>query len=234
NENWDPVIRTDENGIEWALVPPGTFTIGVEGGGRFLIPSEITVEEPFWIMVSEVTEEMTDSIGFDFPREDAFADRSFPRVNVQWQEARDACAAFGGRLPTEVEWEYAASGPSDWLYTYEPGPALNQPGFIVNATNAGTAGPPGQFPENASWVGALDMLGNVQEWTLSAFLEFPYDEDRAENYQALEGGQGRVLRGGSAEIGIDNIDTAARFFLDPEASGPNLPGDVGFRCVAEF
>lgn len=110
-----------------------------------------------------------------------------PVQHVSWFEA-DAFARFAGaRLPTEVEWEAAAAGL--------PRPAWPE-------ANAGTAadGPrPVSVERATSAIGCRAMLGDVWEWTSSAFgpwpgfRVFPY----AEYSEVFFGDRHRVLRGGS-------------------------------------
>ncbi|HUF36535.1 MAG TPA: ergothioneine biosynthesis protein EgtB [Gemmatimonadales bacterium] len=128
-------------------------------------------------------------------------DPSHPVCHVCWYEA-EAYARFAGkRLPTEVEWETAASwdpatGTARSYPWGEDRPTrelanLDQLGF-------GTA-PVGAYPRNLSPLGCYGMLGDVWEWTASdfgpwpGFAAFPYREYS----EAFFGSEYKVLRGGS-------------------------------------
>ena len=114
----------------------------------------------------------------------------------------DAFARWAGkRLPTEGEWEAAA--------TWDPpsGRKLLNPwgDDEADATRAnvdqlafGTA-PVGSYPENVSPIGCYGMIGDVWEWTSSPFEPYPGFEafPYAEYSQVFFGSDYRVLRGGS-------------------------------------
>src|SRR5262249_40864270 len=99
------------------------------------------------------------------------------------------------RLPTEAEWEKAAGWDADtrkqrryaWGDTWDASKA-NAVGQVGYACAVGV------FPAGAAACGALDMTGNVWEWTLSQYAEYPY-KPYARNDPAGEAR--RVLRGGA-------------------------------------
>ena len=94
-----------------------------------------------------------------------------PQNGITWQQSSEVCQWLGGRLPTEAEWEYAATGPTHRHYPWgdapEPGCANGTAVMNDGGYGCGTAGtlPVGTKPEGPAWSGALDMLGNVWEWT---------------------------------------------------------------------
>jgi iron(II)-dependent oxidoreductase len=125
-----------------------------------------------------------------------------PVVHISWFEADAFARAHAGRLPTEAEWEKAAT------WDQEIGQALSHPwgeqapvpGVHANLDHlAGGPVAAGSFPKGASPSGCLGMLGDVWEWTASAFggypgfAAFPYPEYS----EVFFGPEYRVLRGGS-------------------------------------
>jgi serine/threonine-protein kinase len=146
-----------------------------------------------------------------------------PVVNVGWEDARAFCAWAGKRLPTEAEWEWAAKGPESWLWPW--GAALDQTRLNTKERGLGATAPAGSDPSNASWVGALDLGGNVWEWTSSLGLPYPYDQaDGRENPQRPGA---RVIRGGSWIDPASSAHTSGRNQFDPALANVN----VGFRCA---
>jgi gamma-glutamyl hercynylcysteine S-oxide synthase len=125
-----------------------------------------------------------------------------PVVHVSWFEADAFARAHGARLPTEVEWEKAATWtqqtrtalPQPWGEDPARGPApanVDQRAFGTVAV--------GSHPHGASPAGCLGMVGDVWEWTASGFegypgfAAYPYREYS----EVFFGGDFRVLRGGS-------------------------------------
>jgi iron(II)-dependent oxidoreductase len=125
-----------------------------------------------------------------------------PVVHICWFEADAFARAHGLRLPTEAEWEKAAT------WDQETGTARSQPwgadppvaGVHANVDQVGGGPDPvGAYPAGASPYGCLDMAGDVWEWTRSAFggypgfAAYPYREYS----EVFFGPRYRVLRGGS-------------------------------------
>jgi gamma-glutamyl hercynylcysteine S-oxide synthase len=117
-----------------------------------------------------------------------------PVVHVSWFEADAFARAHGARLPTEFEWEKAA--------TWDQGTRAVRPpsGDHANVDQrAFGTHPVGAHPEGASPSGALGMLGDVWEWTASDFRGYPgFSAHPYREYsEVFFGPDYKVLRGGS-------------------------------------
>ena len=142
---------------------------------------------------------------------DGWARRRFGRVeplpddepvqHVCWFEAEAYSRWAGRRLPSEAEWEKAASwdpvSGTKRRYPWGDEPPTERHANLGQVRHRPT--PVGSFPAGASPVGARQMLGDVWEWTSSDFVghpgfcTFPYREYS----EVFFGGDYKVLRGGS-------------------------------------
>jgi len=122
-----------------------------------------------------------------------------PVVHVNWYEAQAYCRWAGRRLPTEAEWERAA--------TLEPAtgrkrrfPWGDEPPTPVRANldfRAGGTIDVRALPEGDSPVGCRQMIGNVWEWVDDTFQPYPgFECDPYKEYSQPYFGQKKVLRGG--------------------------------------
>jgi formylglycine-generating enzyme required for sulfatase activity len=150
-------------------------------------------------------------------RRDTYSDADDqPVIYVNWHEARLFCRWRGSdfRLPTEQEWEHAASwDPRAGVYLKYPWGNKFDPARC-NTWEAGLrkTTPVGAYKNGVSACGCYDLAGNVWEWTDSL-----YEEAR----------EFRVVRGGSW---LDFGDGAACSYRGHEH--PHLRSfSVGFRCA---
>ena len=125
-----------------------------------------------------------------------------PVCHVCWFEA-DAYARWAGkRLPAEAEWEKAASvEPTGAKRRYPWGDAAPTPDLANLGQRHFRPASAGAYPQGVSPWGCEQMIGDVWEWTSSAFTPYPgYRAFPYKEYSAVffeRGDDFKVLRGGS-------------------------------------
>lgn len=180
---------------------------------------EVCFDQAYWIDRTEVTNAQYGSEGH-------FTGADRPRENLLWSEARDFCVRRGARLPTEAEWEYAARGPDGLLYPW--GDTLELSRLVFDRNTPAQTADVGSRPAGASWVGALDMAGNVFEWVSSIYARYPYDASDGREDQN-DTTSPRVYRGGNQSYLDYAASAAIRFRYYPT----ERDWFVGFRCARD-
>jgi formylglycine-generating enzyme required for sulfatase activity len=152
-----------------------------------------------------------------------------PAVCVCWHDALAYAAwlahltAQPWRLATEVEWEGAARGADARIYPW--GDAWDAERANTRDGGPGRTTPVGSYPEGAGPSGAVDLAGNVWEWTSSLYFAYPYAA--GDGRERHDGHGFRVLRGGSWNYPAQGARTARRGNADPST----VRGSMGFRLV---
>lgn len=230
-----------------ALCPAGSLVIP---GGRFMMgttadvlenaaPEHVTYVDTFCLDKTEVTAELyakcvesgkCPAVVAAAGCNAGSADRQQHPMNcVSYGEASAHCATRDMRLPTEAEWELAATGRGAMPWGTDPPEGR----AVLGGGATGTA-PVGSLEQGASKDGVMDLIGNVAEWTAD-FLG-PYAESQQVNPRGPESGAQRVVRGGSwrgVRAQGEKPDVAwklagkAREGLSPAMRMPT----VGFRCA---
>ncbi len=226
---------SDKDGMRLHYVPAGEFVMGNDAGWAAQKPEHEVDLEAYWIDETEITNQMygrcvqaggcaAPSDVSSYTRDQyypqaAFAD--YPVVHVSWADADRYCRWAGRSLPSEAQWEKAARGTDRRLYPWgnsAPGKELLNNfdvSFLEDTVEVGS------YPEGVSPYGALDMAGNVWEWTADWFIPYPGGDPAAsESYGQVY----RLMRGGSF---VDAADATTRYANDPTLR----LYDYGFRCV---
>jgi formylglycine-generating enzyme required for sulfatase activity len=224
------------DGMVMVYVPAGSFLMGSADND----PNAQSDEKPqhrvtldaFWIDRTEVTNaqyarcvEAGACRKSDFADDANFNGADYPVPGLIWQAAANYCRWAGGRLPTEAEWEYAARGPLGHIYPWGDtfdGSKVNSAG---SADGYEYAAPVGSFPAGASWVGALDMAGNVWEWVSDWYARYPAEPQI--NPGGPADGRSPTLRGGSWGDDPEMVRVAYRRVQPTYLHSPSF----GFRCV---
>jgi formylglycine-generating enzyme required for sulfatase activity len=220
--------------IVWRKVPDGEVTLEEKAGTFTVKPFYIAKYLVTWIQYRAFLESedgfkqsrwwdklayRASSPGRQFNQYD-----NHPAKNVAWVEAVAFCRwlsmklGFEVQLPTEWEWQQAATGgdPANeypWGSEWDSGKANTWESDLRCTTAVGV------YPGGVSPVGALDMSGNVWEWCLNEY----------ENPKRIEisGKAARAVRGGSWNGNRSGARCAFRLRLNPN-SRVNV---IGFRLV---
>ncbi len=278
----------------WIWVPAGSFIMGGpehEGGtdgerplhrvtfaaGFFIMKHEVVVEQ-YWACVEDNgtcnAPNTSDSSQHGWGLNVRGARSNHPQNGLTWQGAVQYCSwavrqagGTGGRLPSEAEWEYAATGSVHRRYPWGDVPEVDcNRAVFDDDTGAGLwtrpwacdacatpecdpedpdecctgTWPVGSKPAGASWCGALDMAGNVNEWCTDRWHEnydgapvdggvwyaCPPSTPGCENY--------RVIRGSAFNYPASSLRTGYRNAGVAYSGGSyfQLGGaSLGARCV---
>jgi formylglycine-generating enzyme required for sulfatase activity len=148
---------------------------------------------------------------------------NYPMLNVTWDQAQAFCRSEGRRLPTEAEWEYAATGGDGRLYPW--GNDFDPARVPVRDNDTVAAG---FYSGGASPFQVFDLAGNALEWVADWYDPNFYAVSPAENPAGPPDGNRKVLRGGSFGNPDPLIYLTTRRFSRPPA-GADV--DIGFRCA---
>lgn len=161
-----------------------------------------------------------------------------PVIHVNWYEAEAYCRWAGRRLPTEAEWEMAASalpplgdrasGSRKRLFPWGDAPPAPERANLDSETMGVLE--VGSLPAGESPFGCRQMIGNVWEWTASDFLPYPgFVIDPYKEYSQPWFGTHKVLRGGCWVTRSRLIRNTWRNFYTPDRRDTW----AGFRTCAK-
>lgn len=246
-----PTIGTTKtnpiDGAVYVYVPAGPFLTGSKKDDPLTFPNELPQESidvgAFWIMETEVTNAQYGKCvesGSCLPLEgsDDPLEAEYPVNYVSWHDAKAYAEWADGRLPTDAEWEKACRGTSGQRYPWgdEP-PKPSRANYNKTGWEDENLAEVGSYPEGASPYGALDMSGNVWEWTFGKPLSDGAGPEWARSYSSIrdeyywrssppEDGE-ITARGGGYDSPVDHLRCTSRLDWEVEAKDTIL----GFRVV---
>jgi formylglycine-generating enzyme required for sulfatase activity len=235
-----------------ACVDGGTFILGAsDGQSDELVPAEVSVDT-FYMDLREVTNDQFDACvqagRCSRPmRYRDFMSPTQPRVAVSWNDAVACCEMNGKRLPTEAEWERAASGPGHTRFPWGDEPGGCEKAHVTDRRGHGcgrdTTLPVGSMP--AGHFGLFDMAGNVHEWVAdwyspclrgcegecgdACFGRNP--RGPCNGAASCPGRTKRSIRGGSWYWPEERARTTARRGAEPANTANHR---FGFRCAGDL
>lgn len=217
-------------------IPAGMFTMGNDNGPRDSKPAHSVSVDSFNMKITLVTQaEWKSVMGKENPSK--FKGDLLPVHNVSYVEAVEYCNklskkeglkpcygrngscdffANGYRLPTEAEWEYAAS-------SFAERPLQNCAWYKDNS--AETVQPVAQKEEND--FGLYDMLGNVYEWTNDYWDDYSKQDQTNPHGPSSSDSDERVIRGGS----FNSSENSCKVFARNMAEEDDASRLIGFRVV---
>jgi formylglycine-generating enzyme required for sulfatase activity len=223
--------HTNKAGIEFVLIPAGSFMMGSTNGDADERPvHKVTIEYPFYMGKYEVTQAQWQAVMGNNPSHFKDCDNC-PVEQVSWDDAQGFIRklnqmndGYRYRLPTEAEWEYACRAGTTGDYG-----AGNLSEMAWHFENSGSKTHAVGSKQPNAW-SLADMHGNVWEWCEDWYHQ-TYSGAPTDGTAWLSGGEqraARVRRGGSWYHYATYLRSANRGWgiLDSDLDA------VGFRVVA--
>jgi eukaryotic-like serine/threonine-protein kinase len=224
---------------EFISVPGGTFDMGRTGATVSEVPVHAVTVKPLVIDKTEVTnyeyQQFVEKTGHEPPSHwinkkpiagqelwpVTFVSHADALAFAKWRSERDG---VNWRLPTEEEWEYAARG-GDQENIYPWGNTWTEGNAVTKLSGATEPAVVGSSPNDKTRWGAMDMQGNVYEWTSTKAKYYPGSARQVEGEQR----NWYVIRGASFGTAQEPkpISTTRRDWVD----GNTKVGALGFRLV---
>jgi eukaryotic-like serine/threonine-protein kinase len=221
-------VLADSHGT-MLLVPTGPFVFG-NSDPDSPNPQQSVTLEGFYIDETEVSnaeyKRFCDATGHIPPVSSDFnSNPGYPVAGISLEDAKAFATWAGKRLPTEQEWEKAARGTDGRTYPWGSEPWTNGIPTQLQPVNS--------LDSRKSPFGALNMAGNVFEWTSTIF---PAGEREYSNMQSVLGTSSfsrawYTIKGGSFAA---HGETFFRLYMRRGFPSDQHSPWIGFRCVREI
>jgi len=256
------VLGDDRDFGAWVEIPAGSFLMGDDRDSDAKPRHEVALAAfcigKYPVTVGQWKRFVVANPDYRYDQDSLQGLDNHPAHDVTWHDARAYCAwvtqewrrvgKIGAReevrLPTEAEWEKAASWDPEGKgqkREYPWGNDWDATKCNTRESGFGTTSPVGMYPEGASPYGCLDMAGNVWEWTnslyglwnnkeskIGRYFSYPYNEsDGRERIEVSDIEAIRVLRGGAFYNNQLSARCAYRIVRNPN----DMYDDYGFRVV---
>ena len=230
-------------GMELIEIPAGKFTMGSPAGEKYHLDREaqiaVTLTKPFWLGKTEVTQGQWQRVMGTEPWKDLHlvtADKDCAATRVDWDDATAFCqkltdlgrkagklpAGESYRLPTEAEWEYACRAGTTTAFSFGDDSKLSSQAWWGPVDSKDESFHKVGSKKPNPW-GLYDMHGNVGEWCSDWYGE---KLPGGTNPVGPEGGDARVLRGGSGFLPEFGRSAGRNFYVPSR-----LLYNLGFRVA---
>jgi serine/threonine protein kinase/formylglycine-generating enzyme required for sulfatase activity len=229
------------------LIPAGDFIMGDDINRTEEVPARTVTLPDYYIDKFEVTNAQykvfCDATKRAYPTNTSFNKEYFanqpkaPVIGVSWEDAAAYAEWANKRLPTEEEWEKAASWDPvaqkkrQWPWGDKPEAGrANAARVEKKPTDVGT------YAKGASAYGVMDMTGNASEWVDAYYQPYPGNQNSKPDF----GTTNRIIRGGDFISSLDDSRTTRRQHALPtqkerveEKDGviKEINTSTGFRCA---
>lgn len=227
---------TNSIGMEFVLVPAGSFMMGADKNFEDASDNEgpvhtVKISKPFYLGKYEVTQEQWVAVMGSNPSK--FKGRPFPVEQVSWNDSKRFIQKLntmeGGnkyRLPTEAEWEYACRAGTITKFSFGDDEGQLESYAWFRGNSGERTHPVGQLQPNP-W-GLYDMYGNVSEWVEDQYHRTYYGAPNDGSAWLKDGEDDNIVRGCSWLSEYRSICRSANRSLVV----PNNPQEIfGFRLV---
>jgi formylglycine-generating enzyme required for sulfatase activity len=225
---------TNSIGMEFILIPSGSFTMGSSTGNKDEEPPrEIKISRFFFLQATQVTQGQWKEVMEYNPSHFKDCGIDCPVENVSWDDAQRFIQKLyekegndRHRLPTEAEWEYACRAGTTNVYSFGDNKSqLEEYAWFADNSQSKTH-PSGTRKPNP-W-GLYDMHGNVYEWVEDDYHDnYKNAPDDGSSWVDDPRGTLRVIRGGSWFNDSQYCRSANRYSISP-----NLRLNfIGFRLA---